>query len=149
MGIQAEMTEMVLPENTNTHGRLLGGTLVHWMDMAAALAAKKHARCPVVTVAVDFLDFLYSARVGDYVQLTATLTRVFEKSMEIAVRGEIVNPITPAANRICVRGYFSFTGIDAAGHPKLLPEYHPESELEKNEWRRAGRRRELKFSLRD
>ncbi|MCK5739179.1 acyl-CoA thioesterase [bacterium] len=149
MGVQAEMIELVLPKDTNTHGSLLGATLVHWMDMAAALAAKKQARCPVVTVAINFLDFIASVRVGDYVQLTATLTRVFEKSMEILVRGEIVNPITNPGTQLCVRGYFTFTGIDENGIAKLLPEYFPKSKFEQDEWTQAGRRRTLKFSLRD
>jgi acyl-CoA hydrolase len=147
MGISAEMMEMVLPQDTNSHGTLLGGRLIHWMDMVAALAAKQHCRAPVVTVAIDFVRFLAPARVGEYVRLQAILTRTFRTAMEIEVNC-FLNPViqgTPE-QRIC-QGYFTFIALDEAGRGRSVPEFVPETGAEKERWDAAGWRREIRAKL--
>ncbi|MBN1352735.1 acyl-CoA thioesterase [candidate division KSB1 bacterium] len=138
---QAEMTELVLPQHTNTHGYLLGGSLVHWMDMVAALAAKRHCKQPVLTVSIDHIRFLRPATVGEYIILKASLNRAFDSSMEIGVRCAAVEPYSGEERHIC-SGYFTFVALDAVGKPAKVPAYSPQTESERRRWQEAGSRRE-------
>lgn len=147
MTISAEMIEMVLPQHTNTHGNLLGGQLVHWMDMVAALAAKKHCHQPVVTVSIDFLRFLQPAGVGDYIRLVANLTRTFNTTLEIEVECFIQNPIEKMLEKRNCCGYFTFMAIDKTGKPVAVPLYTPASTEMQQKWEDAGKRREFRFNF--
>src|SRR5437764_6345945 len=83
---QSEMNEIVLPNDTNPLNALLGGRLMHWIDMAAAMAAHRHSRQYVVTASIDHLDFLVPVRVGDIVVLRSSVNRVYHTSMEVGVK---------------------------------------------------------------
>src|ERR1700682_6589255 len=83
---QAEMTEIVLPNDANPLGALLGGRLMHWIDLAGAMAAHRHSRSHVVTASVDHIDFLVPVRVGDLVVFRSSVNRVFQSSMEVGVK---------------------------------------------------------------
>jgi acyl-CoA hydrolase len=147
MPISAEMTEMVLPQHTNTHGNLLGGQLIHWMDMVAALAAKKQCHQPVVTVSIDFLRFLQPAGVGDYIRLVGTVTRTFNTTLEIEVECFIQNPIAQIPEILNCRGFFTFIALDKGGKPAPVPAYLPETTVMQQKWEAAGKRRELRLSF--
>src|SRR5277367_2866908 len=82
----SEMTEIVLPNDANPLNALLGGRLMHWIDLAGAMAAHRHSRTYVVTASVDHMDFLVPVRVGDFVVLRSSVNRVFHTSMEVGVK---------------------------------------------------------------
>lgn len=147
MPISAEMTEMVLPHHTNTHGKLLGGQLVHWMDMVAALAVKKYCHQSAVTVSIDFLRFLHPASIGDYIHLVATITRTFNTTLEIEVECSIQNPIEQKSEQLNCRGYFTFMALDKGGKPVSISPYIPETVELQQKWEAAGKRRELRLSF--
>src|SRR5207253_6568148 len=88
---QSEMAEIVLPNDSNVLGALLGGRLMHWIDLAAAMAAHRHSRNYVVTASIDHLDFKVPVRVGDLVILRSSVNRVFHSSMEFGVNDFVVN----------------------------------------------------------
>ena len=142
---QAEMTELVLPQHTNTYGNLLGGVLIHWMDMVAAMAAKRHCRRPAMTVSIDHVHFLKPVSVGKYIKLKASLNRAFRSSMEIGVKCFATDLYTGQEQHVC-SGYFTFVALDENKEPVKVPEFHPETEIEKRRWAEAGKRRELRQS---
>src|SRR5437762_9240012 len=88
---QSEMNEIVLPNDANPLGALLGGRLMHWIDLAGALAAHRHSRNYVVTASIDHLDFLVPVHVGDLVILQSSVNRVFHTSMEVGVKVSVEN----------------------------------------------------------
>src|ERR1700689_954028 len=90
---QSEMAEIVLPNDANPLGALLGGRLMHWIDLAGAMAAHRHARSYAVTASVDHIDFLVPVRVGDLVILRSSVNRVFHTSMEVGVKVFVENYI--------------------------------------------------------
>src|SRR5213082_2387220 len=90
---QSEMNEIVLPNDANPLGALLGGRLMHWMDLAAALAAHRHSRNYVVTASIDHLDFLVPVHVGDLIILKSSVNRAFHTSMEVGVKVWVENYI--------------------------------------------------------
>src|ERR1700737_1687160 len=83
---QSQMTEIVLPNDANPLGSLLGGRLMHWIDVAGAMAAHRHSRSYAVTASIDHMDFLVPVQVGDIVVLRSSVNRVFRTSMEVGVR---------------------------------------------------------------
>src|SRR5579871_3047351 len=83
---QSEMTEIILPNDTNTLGNLLGGRLMHFIDLTGAMAAYRHSRSPVVTAAMDHIDFIRPVRLGELVTLKSSVNRAFTSSMEIGVK---------------------------------------------------------------
>src|SRR6202795_1017346 len=87
----SEMTEMVLPNDAKPLNALLGGRLMHWIDLAGAMAAHRHSRAYVVTASIDHLDFLVPVRVGDFVILRSSVNRVFRTSMEVGVKVWVEN----------------------------------------------------------
>jgi acyl-CoA hydrolase len=95
---QSEMAEIVLPNDANPLGALLGGRLMHWIDLAGAMAAHRHSRNYVVTASVDHIDFLVPVRVGDLVILRSSVNRVFRTSMEVGVKVWVENYISSARN---------------------------------------------------
>lgn len=86
---QVEMVELVLPNDTNILGNLLGGRLMHWMDIAAALSASRHCNNVAVTASVDNLNFHMPIKLGNIVRLKASVNRAFKTSMEVGVRVEV------------------------------------------------------------
>ncbi len=137
---QSEMAEIVLPNDANPLGALLGGRLMHWIDLAAALAAHRHSRNYVVTAAIDHLDFVTPVHVGDLVILKSSVNRAFHSSMEVGVKVWVENYIA-ASSRHVSSAYLTFVAVDRDGRHLPVPQVVPESVEEKRRYEDAGRRR--------
>ena len=140
---QSEMTEIVLPNDANPLGALLGGRLMHWIDLAGAMAAHRHSRSHVVTASVDHIDFLVPVRVGDLVILRSSVNRVFNTSMETGVKVFVENYIADTAQHVA-SAYLTFVSIDAQGNRLKVPALIPETEDQQRRYDDAGRRREIR-----
>ncbi|MEO5946823.1 MAG: acyl-CoA thioesterase [Chitinophagaceae bacterium] len=140
------MTELVLPNDTNTFGNLMGGRLMYWMDIAAALAAQKHCNSPVVTASVDNISFEKSIKLGNAVHIRANVTRSFNTSMEVhlSVWGE---DLTQQFKYKSNEAYYTFVALDPHGKPKAVPQLTVETEDEKKLFDGALRRRQLRLIL--
>ena len=140
------MTELVLPNDTNVFGNLMGGRLMYWMDIAAALAALKHCASPTVTASVDNISFENPIRLGNVVHIEAKVSRSFNTSMEIHMKvwGEdALMQYRYNSNE----AYYTFVALDSLGKPKKVPEVMPETEEEKKLYDGALRRRQLRLIL--
>ena len=140
------MTELVLPNDTNLFGNLMGGRLMYWMDIAAALSGSKHSNAPVVTASVDNISFTNPIKLGNVVHIEAKVSRVFNTSMEvhIDVWGEdILQQYRYKSNE----AYYTFVAMDANGKPKAVSQLDPETEQEKGFFESALRRRQLRLIL--
>lgn len=142
---QSEMSEIVLPNDANPLGALLGGRLMHWIDLAGAMAAHRHSRQYVLTAAIDHLDFLFPVRIGDLVILRSSVNRVFNTSMEVGVKVWVENYIADEAHHVS-SAYLTFVAIDKAGKHLRVPAVIPESEDERRRYEDAGRRRDIRRS---
>jgi acyl-CoA hydrolase len=139
----SEMSEIVLPNDANPLNALLGGRLMHWIDLAGAMAAHRHSRTYVVTASIDHLDFLVPVRVGDFVILRSSVNRVFHSSMEVGVKVWVEN-YRAEQNHHVSSAYLTFVAIDAAGNKVTVPPVVPETEDEKRRYDGAARRREIR-----
>lgn len=140
------MTELVLPNDTNGLDNLMGGRLMHWMDIAAAIAAQKHSNRIVVTASVDNISFSEPIRKGNTVTISAFVTRAFSSSMEVYL--EVVAEDIPADKKVHTnRAFFTFVAVDQSGKPIDIPQLEPETELEKELYEGALRRRQLRLVL--
>jgi acyl-CoA hydrolase len=140
---QSEMNEIVLPNDANPLGALLGGRLMHWIDLAGALAAHRHSRNYVVTASIDHLDFWTPVHVGDLVVLKSSVNRVFTTSMEVGVTVWVENYLLDELRHVS-SAYLTFVAVDAAGrHLKVAPVI-PESDEQRRRYEDAGRRREIR-----
>jgi len=139
------MTEIVLPNDANPLNALLGGRLMHWIDMAAAMAAHRHSRQYVVTASIDHLDFLVPVRVGDIVILRSSVNRVYRTSMEVGVKVWVENYHTES-NQHVSSAYLTFVAVDAGGRRLPVAPVIPETDEEKRRYEDALRRRELRRS---
>ena len=139
----SEMVEIVLPNDANPLNALLGGRLMHWIDLAGAMAAHRHSRTYVVTASIDHMDFLVPVRVGDFVVLRSSVNRVFHTSMEVGVKVWVEN-YRSQENRHVSSAYLTFVAIDAAGNRMAVPPVVPETEDEKRRYDGAARRREIR-----
>lgn len=140
---QSEMDEIVLPNDANPLGALLGGRLMHWIDLAGALAAHRHSRNYVVTASVDHIDFLVPVKVGDLLILRSSVNRVFHTSMEVGVKVFVENYIADTAKHVA-SAYLTFVAIDNAGaHLRVAPVI-PETDEQRRRYDDAGRRREIR-----
>ena len=140
---QSEMAEIVLPNDANPLGALLGGRLMHWIDLAGALAAHRHSRNHVVTAAVDHIDFLVPVRVGDLVILRSSVNRVFHTSMEVGVKVYVENYIADTAQHVG-SAHLTFVAIDASGRRIPVAPVIPETDEQRRRYDDAGRRREIR-----
>ena len=143
----ADMVQVVLPNDANIHGSVLGGTVMHWMDLAAAIAAHRHARKPVVTVCVDQITFEAPIRIGQLAILRARVTLAGRTSMEVAVEVSSED-LDGGVRRHTSTAYFTFVAIDAAGRPSPVPPLLLSTEEERAEHRRALERRERRLEMR-
>ena len=144
---QVVMTELVLPNDTNQLGNLLGGRLMHWIDIAAALAAMRHAHRVCVTASVDGMSFHAPIRLGQVVTLKASVNRTFRTSMEVGVRVEMEDPLT--GTRVHANtAYLTFVGVDESGKPQPAPPVTPETDAERRRYEAAGLRRESRLEAR-
>jgi acyl-CoA hydrolase len=140
---QSEMDELVLPNDANPLGALLGGRLMHWIDLAGALAAHRHSRHYVVTASIDHLDFVTPVHVGDLVVLRSSVNRAFHSSMEVGVKVWVENYIANTRRHVS-SAFLTFVAIDREGHHVPVPAVIPETAEEKRRYEDAGRRRELR-----
>lgn len=138
---QSEMIEIVLPNDTNPLGALLGGRLMHWIDVAGALAAHRHSKSYVVTASIDHLDFLVPVHVGDFVILRSSVNRVFRTSMETGVKVYVESYITGERRHVS-SAYLTFVAVDRHGRRRIVPPVVPETDDEKRRFEGALRRRE-------
>lgn len=140
------MTEMVLPNDTNTLNNLMGGRLLHWMDIAAAIAAQKHSNRIVVTASVDNVSFSEAIRLGNIVTMKAQVTRAFNSSMEVFI--EVWAEDIPAGVRVSTNSaYYTFVAVDQSGRPIEVPGVIPETDEEQVRFDSALRRRQLRLVL--
>mgnify|MGYP002654407952 FL=1 len=140
------MTELVLPNDTNVFGNLMGGRLMYWMDIASALAAGKHCNAPVVTASVDNISFENPIKLGNVVHIEAKVTRAFNSSMEVHMKvwGEdTVQQYRYKSNE----AYYTFVALDPNRKPKPVPQLIPETEEEVKLFEGALRRRQLRLIL--
>jgi len=140
------MTELVLPNDTNTLNNLMGGRLMHWMDIVSALASQKHSNSIVVTASVDNISFARPIALGDVVNLKAQVTRAFNSSMEVYIEGFAENLITGEVLE-SHKAFFTFVAVDQNGRPIDVPEVVPETDKEKELYDGALRRRQLRLIL--
>ncbi len=138
---QSEMAEIVLPNDANPLGALLGGRLMHWIDLAGAMAAHRHSRSYAVTASVDHIDFLVPVRVGDLVILRSSVNRVFKTSMEVGVKVFVENYLADTSQHVA-SAYLTFVAVDAGRNHVKVAAVIPETEEQKRRYDDAGRRRE-------
>ncbi|MBD0287733.1 MAG: acyl-CoA thioesterase [Flavisolibacter sp.] len=140
------MTEIVLPNDTNVFGNLMGGRLMYWMDIAAAIAAQKHCHAPVVTASVDNISFENPIKLGNTVHIEAKVTRAFNTSMEIHLKvwGE---DLTEHFRYKSNEAYYTFVALDPNRRPRQVPQLIPETEDEKHLFEGALRRRQVRLIL--
>lgn len=140
------MVEVVLPNDANPLGNILGGKVMHLIDIAGAIAAHRHARSQVVTVAVDNVDFLYPIRVGELIILQAHITRAFRTSMEAEVRVYREDYLTGVRQQTS-SAFVTYVALDAAGQPQLVPPLIARSPEEKRIYREALERWRRRLAL--
>ena len=144
----SEYSEFALPNDANTLGNVLGGKVMHLVDIAAALAAVRHARCAVVTASVDHMTFLHPVHIGELIVLKSSVNRVFRTSMEVGVRVEVENLVT-GGKRHTSSAYLTFVALDKSGLRVAIPCVIPETEEEKRRYEEAEQRRVYRLALRE
>jgi acyl-CoA hydrolase len=144
----SEYSEFALPTDANTLGNVLGGKVMHLVDLAAALAAVRHARCAVVTASVDQMSFLHPVHIGQLIVLRSSVNRVFRTSMEIGVRVEVENLLTGHIQHTS-SAYLTFVAIDKSGKRLPIPPVIPETEAEKRRFLEAEERRAYRLAMRE
>jgi len=140
------MNELVLPNDTNTLNNLMGGRLLHWMDIAAAITAQKHSNHIVVTVSVDNVSFNKAVKLGDVITISAKITRAFTTSMEVRLEVWTENIPTGVKNK-SNEAYYTFVALDDAGKVAKVPQLIPETEQEQHFYANALKRRQLRLVL--
>jgi acyl-CoA hydrolase len=138
---QSEMTEVVLPNDTNVLGNLLGGRLMHFIDLTGGIAAYRHARSHVVTAAMDHIDFIQPVHVGDLLILKSSINRVFSASLEVGVKVWVEDPLTGVLQHVA-SAYIVYVAIDTEGKPFRVPHLLPETADQQRRFTDALRRRE-------
>lgn len=138
---QSAMTEIILPNDTNTLGNLLGGRLMHFIDLTGAMAAYRHCRTHVVTAAMDHIDFIQPVHVGDLLILKSSVNRAFNTSVEVGVKVWVEHPQNGTLLHVA-SAYLVFVAIDAEGRRQKVPALMPETPNEIRRYADALRRRE-------
>ena len=142
----AVLTELVLPNDTNVLGNLMGGRLLQWMDVASAIAARRHCNRVVVTASVNNVSFDRPIHLGDVVTLQAKVSRSFHTSMEVFIDVWLEDRVTGEKLK-CNEAIYTFVAVDQLGNPISIPELVPETEEEKKRYAGALRRRQLSLIL--
>lgn len=140
---QSEMAEVVMPNDANPLGSLMGGRLMHFIDIAGAMAAHRHSRSHVVTASMDHIDFLAPVHVGDLLILKSSVNRAFRTSMEVGVKCFVENYIAGTRRHIA-SAFLTFVALGPQGQKVQVPPVIPETEDEKRRYEGAGRRRQLR-----
>ncbi|MCL6481597.1 MAG: acyl-CoA thioesterase [Firmicutes bacterium] len=144
---RAEMTEVVLPNDANPLGNILGGRVMHLIDIAAAIAAHRHSNSYVVTASVDYVDFRNPIKVGELIILKSSVNRVFRTSMEVGVKVFSENVLT-GERKHCSSAYVTFVALDAQGRPHPVPPLILETAEDRRRWREAAARRRIRLAHR-
>jgi acyl-CoA hydrolase len=144
---RTEMVEVVLPQDANPIGNILGGRVMHLMDIAAAIAAHRHSRSYVVTASVDYVDFRNPIRVGELIILKSSVNRVFRTSMEVGVKIFSENTLT-GEHKHTTSAYVTFVAIDENRLPREVTPLILETEADRRRWREAGERRAIRVAQR-
>jgi acyl-CoA hydrolase len=140
------MTELVLPNDTNTLNNLMGGRMMHLMDIVSAISAQRHSNRIVVTASVDSVSFREPIKLGNVITLSAQVTRAFSSSMEVHI--EVHAEDIPSGTKVkSNEAFFTFVAVDQLGNPIDVPELIPETEHEKDLYDSALRRRQLRLVL--
>ena len=137
---QSQLSELVLPNDANALGNLLGGKLMHLMDIAGSLAASRHARAFVVTASFDHMNFLAPVHIGQLVVLDSSVNRAFRTSMEVGVKA-LVEDLRTGERKHVSSAYLTFVALDENRKPILVPPIVPETDEERRRYEQAGERR--------
>jgi acyl-CoA hydrolase len=143
----SEYSELALPNDANGLGNLLGGKIMHLVDLAGAIAAIKHAHSPVVTASVDHMDFIRPVHIGQLVRLRASVNRAFRTSMEVGVKVWVEDLIRGEELHVS-SAFLTFVAVTKEGGRVLVPPIIPETDDEKRRYERAGERREYRLAHR-
>tara|TARA_B100001142_G_scaffold322339_1_gene370397 strand:+ start:2258 stop:2767 length:510 start_codon:yes stop_codon:yes gene_type:complete len=143
---RATLTEIVLPNDTNNLNNLMGGRLLHWMDIASAITAHRHCNRTCVTASVNNVSFEHPIPRGSIVTLEANISRAFTSSMEVFIDVWIEDRLSGTKTK-CNEAIYTFVAVDAMGKPIKVPEVIPETDLEKKRFESALRRRQLSLIL--
>jgi acyl-CoA hydrolase len=144
----SEYLELALPNDANGLGNVLGGKVMHLVDLAAAMAGMRHARQTIVTASVDSLHFLHPVHLGELIILRSSVNRVFRSSMEIGVKVMTEKLLTGERLHTC-SAYLTFVAVDQEGRAIAVPPVIPETEDELRRHRQAGERREYRLAMRN
>lgn len=142
-----EMREMVMPGHTNPQNTVFGGTVMSWIDIAAAMVAARHCGRPVVTAHIDDIDFIAPIKVGYHVLIQASLNYVGKSSMIVGVKVTSENPYTGEC-RTTTKAYLTFVALDDLGRPVSVPGLEPQTEDEHRRFDNAKKRVEMKKHVR-
>ena len=142
----AVLTEIVLPNDTNTLGNLMGGRLLHWMDVASAIAAHRHCGRVVVTASVNNVSFNQPIKLGEIITMQAKISRAFTSSMEVFIDVWVENNQTGEKIK-CNEAIYTFVAVDQLGNPINVPPLIPETDEEKKRYEQALRRKQLSLIL--
>lgn len=143
-----EMTELVLPQHTNSLHTVFGGVVMSWVDIAAATCAMRHANRQVVTASIDAMHFLAPIKIGWVVTLKASVNYTSRTSCEVGVRVTAENPITEEYHHTA-SAYVTLVSLDSNGKPSPMPPIAPESEEEKSRYKAAEQRRVARLALKE
>jgi len=144
---RSEMVEAVLPNDANVLGNMLGGRVMHLIDIAGALAATRHSNSHVVTASVDYLDFRFPILIGEFIVLKSTVNRVFHTSMEVGVKVFSENVLT-GERRHTSTAYLTYVALDLNRRPHLAPPLILETDQDRRRFREAGERRRQRLATR-
>lgn len=145
---KSEYSEICLPNDTNMLGNMLGGHVMHLVDLCGAIAAIRHARCPVVTASVDQMTFLHPVHVGELVMLKSQVNRVFRTSMEVGVKVWVENLQTGEVKHTS-SAYLTFVAVDSQGKRVAVPPVQPETADEIRRYDEAAERRAYRLASKD
>jgi acyl-CoA hydrolase len=136
--------QIIMPPHVNGVNRLFGGQLMAWIDVTAAVEARRHTKKQVTTAAVDNLSFLRPAFLDETIRLEARVTRTWRTSLEVRVDSYVEN--ISGGEQLINRAYLVFVALDENGKPAPFPPFTPQNETELGEWEQAGIRREIRIN---
>ncbi len=143
---KSDYSEICLPNDTNTLGNMLGGHVMHLVDLCGAIAGMRHSRCAVVTASIDQMTFLHPIHLGELVRLKSQVNRVFRTSMEVGVKVWVEN-LHSREMRHTSSAYLTFVAVNQEGHPVVLPPIVAETEEEKRRFEQAAERRAYRLAF--
>src|SRR5690625_657781 len=143
---RVRMNELVMPNDTNPLGNLMGGRLMQWMDICSAISAQRHCNRNVVTVAADSIEFKHAIKLGEVVVIEGEVTRAFNTSMEVAMEVWAEN-LRTGDRRLCTTSFYTFVAVDADGKTVPVPRIIPETDFEAERFDQAEKRRAMRLEI--